>query len=296
METRNNALWAHPELDFEELYREERFEDLIQTTVENVDLVMSHFRHANYAMLEKSIRMGNLQAAALTDVLHTAKERALIAVGKLIGSMEALERIQYENEQNRAAFARSKLLGTKHLDEVVRALSAHCSLSQTQLGELLDLQASTLSETLKKVRKTGLVQASPYGKYKMYSLTEEGQRYSEGLQRKSLYTPGAQPSQLDMDVAIKTLRLYLEDEETRGLCQKKLSDELDCAVVARGSCVSLHDLAKQQITKFEVEEIVNEGNDSEVSLHGTETQKIEYSFDLYINPQKRFWELIAVNG
>ena len=254
METRNNALWAHPELDFEELYREERFEDLIQTTVENVDLVMSHFRHANYAMLEKSIRMGNLQAAALTDVL---------------------QRIQYENEQNRAAFARSKLLGTKHLDEVVRALSAHCSLSQTQLGELLDLQASTLSETLKKVRKTGLVQASPYGKYKMYSLTEEGQRYSEGLQRKSLYTPGAQPSQLDMDVAIKTLRLYLEDEETRGLCQKKLSDELDCAVVARGSCVSLH---------------------SEVALHGTETQKIEYSFDLYINPQKRFWELIAVNG
>lgn len=278
METKKDTIWMYPELDLEELYRDGQFEKLIRVAVANVDLIMSHFRHSNYEVLEKSIRMGNLLAAGLEGSIQAVNDQALIAAGKLAGSIEILEKIQYENEQNRAAFEQTKLLGTKHLDRVIQALETYGSLSQTQMCEILSLQASTLSEVLKKVRMTNLIQASPYGKYKMYSLTEEGMRYSENLRRKRIYTPSNKPSKLDVDAAIKTLQLYLEDEETRDLCRQRMQEELG-VVVGPGTKLSLHDLEKHQITKFEVEEVVSEGSNSEVSVNGEETERLKYELD-----------------
>lgn len=289
METKKNTIWMHPELDLEELYRDGQFETLIRVTAENVDLAMSHFRQANYEVLEKSIRAGNILASSLEDSIQAASDLALIAVGKLLGSIETLERIQYENEQNRAAFEQSKLLGTKHLDRVVQALATYGSLSQTRMCEMLSLQASTLSEILKKVRRTNLIQASPYGKYKLYSLTEDGQRYSETLRRKNIYTPGSKPSKLDVDAAIKTLQLYLEDDATRDLCKEKMQEELG-VVVAPGTRLSLHDPEKYQITKFDVKEIVGDGNNTEISINGEETQRFTYKLDFDLM-QEMFFSL-----
>lgn len=278
METKKNTIWMYPELDLEELYSKGQFETLIRVASENIDLAMSHFRQSNFEVLEKSIRVGNILASNLERSIQTASDQALIAAGKLMGSIETFEKIQYENEQNRAAFVQTKLLGTKHLDRVIQALSTHGSLSQTQMCEMLALQASTMSEVLKKVRMTNLVQASPYGKYKMYSLTEEGLRYSEALRRKRMYTSGNKPSQLDIDAAIKTLQLYLEDDETQGLCRNRMQEELG-VVVGPGTKLALHDLEKHQITKFEVEEIVSKGNNSEVSIQGEEKDHFGYEFD-----------------
>lgn len=279
METKKNTIWMYPELDLEELYRDCQFETLIRVAVENIDLAMSHFRQANYEVLEKSIRMGNILTSSLEGSIQAISDQALIAAGKLIGSIETLEKIQYENEQNRATFEQSKLLGTKHLDRIVQVLSTYGSLSQTQMCEMLALQASTLSEVLKKVRMTNLIQASPYGKYKIYSLTDEGQRYSETLRNKRIYTPSSKPSQLDIDAAIKTLQLYLEDDETQNLCKEKMQEELG-VVVTPGTKLSLNDSGKHQITKFDVKEVVHDGNNSEVSIHGEETQQLTYEFNL----------------
>lgn len=279
METKKNTTWMYPELDLEELYLDGQFETLIQVAAENVDLVISHFRQANYEVLEKSIRICNILASNLEGSVQALNDQALIAAGKLIGSIETLEKIQYENEQNRAAFTQSKLLGTKHLDRVIQALEIYGSLSQTQMCDILALQASTLSEVLKKVRMTNLIQASPYGKYKIYSLTEEGLRYSEMLRRKRMYAPNGKPSQLDIDAAIKTLQLYLEDDKTQELCRERMHEELG-VVVSSGTKLSLHDSEKHQITKFEVEEVVSEGNNAEVTIHGEETQRLTYELDL----------------
>ena len=161
----------------------------------------------------------------------------------------------------------------------MQALAIYGSLSQTQMCEMLSLQASTLSEALKKVRMTNLIQASPYGKYKLYSLTEDGQRYSQTLRRKRIYTPGSKPSKLDVDAAIKTLQLYLEDDETRDLCKERIQEELG-VVVTPGTKLSLHDSEKHQITKFDVKEIVSDGNTTEVSISGEETQRLKYKLDL----------------
>ncbi len=289
MKTKKNTIWMYPEEDLEELYRDGQFETLMRVTTANIDLVMSHFRQANYEVLEKSIRAGSILASSLESSIHSASDLALIAAGKLIGSIEALAKIQYENEQNRATFAQSKLLGTKHLDRIVKVLATYGSLSQTQMCEMLSLQASTLSEVLKKIRMTNLIQASPYGKYKLYSLTEDGQRYSAMLRRKRIYAPGSKPAQLDIDAAIKTLQLYLEDDETRNLCKERMQESLG-AVVAPGTKLSLHDSEKHQITKVDVNEIVNNGNNTdEVSILGEETQQLKYEIDFDIMQKPYFF-------
>ena len=79
METKKNTIWMYPELDLEELYRDGQFETLIRVAAENVDLVMSHFRQANYEVFEKSIRVGNILASNLEGSIQAASDLALIA-------------------------------------------------------------------------------------------------------------------------------------------------------------------------------------------------------------------------
>ena len=112
------------------------------TPPENTDILLIHLKNQQ--------RMASYLERSIQDL----SDQALIAVGKLMGCIETLEKIQYENEQNRAAFEQTRLLGTKHLDRIVQALENYGSLSQSQMCEILDLQASTLSEALKKVRMT----------------------------------------------------------------------------------------------------------------------------------------------
>lgn len=276
METKKNTTRMYPELDLEELYHGGHFEKVVEVATQNIDLVMSHYRNANYEVLEKSIRVASVMASYLERSVQAVSDQALIAAGKLMGCIETLEKIQYENEQNRAAFAQTRLLGTKHLDRIVQILEEYGSLSQTQMCEMLELQASTLSEILKKVRLTNLIQSSPYGKYKLYSLTEEGVRYSEALRRKTLYTPSNKPSTLNVETAIKTLQLYLEDEQTRDLCLGRMQETLG-VVVGPGAQLALYDPTKPHITKFAVEEIASEGNAAEISIQGKETEFIDYS-------------------
>jgi DNA-binding transcriptional ArsR family regulator len=275
MERKKNTTWMYPELDLEELYYDGHFEKVVQVAAENMDLVMSHHRNANYEVLEKSIRMANVMASYLERSIQDLSDQALIAVGKLMGCIETLEKIQYENEQNRAAFEQTRLLGTKHLDRIVQALENYGSLSQSQMCEILDLQASTLSEALKKVRMTNLIQSSPYGKYKMYSLTEEGIRYGKTLRRKNLYASSNKPSAMNIEAAIKTLQLYLEEDETHDLCRDRIQESFG-VVVGPGSRLSLHDSVRHHITKFSVEEIASEGNAAEIVIQGEEIEFIDY--------------------
>ena len=275
METKKNTAWMYPELDLEELYHDGHFEKVVQVATENIDLVMSHYRNANYEVLERSIRTANVMASYLERSVQAVSDQALIAAGKLMGCIETLEKIQYENERNRAVFAQSRLLGTKHLDRIVQILEDYGPLSQTQMGEILELQASTLSEVLKKVRMTNLIQSSPYGKYKMYSLTEEGVRYSKSIRSKKLYIPNNKPSDLNVEAAIKTLQLYLEDEQTRDLCLGRMQETLG-VVVGPGSQLSLHDPDRHHVTKFAVEEIASEGNAAEISIQGETIDNFTY--------------------
>ena len=104
-----------------------------------------------------------------------SSRHAALRLGALLGTVESLERLQYEQNQTAWAEARFSKEPVKHLREVVQALETHGTMTHTELSEYLKMNAPTLTEAMKKIVNTGVVQTSSIGKYKLYSLTDEGQ-------------------------------------------------------------------------------------------------------------------------
>lgn len=266
--------WVSPECDFEELFHDGRYEDIIRLSEENANLLLSLCRCHETEELGKSVSYGMVMLSYFERSLHKdAEEGALFWAGKLAGCMEALDKLQFASDQMQIAIERVKLYGTKHLDEIALALETHGTMSQTELGEVLGLQASTLSETLKKVRKTQLVQASPYGKYKVYSLTEEGVRYSAELRRKNKQVS-------EITAATEIVLKYLVDPSAReaflNLINGRSSDS-QMVIVSSGGQFSFLDRKHQSYTKFEVEMILGETTNSTMAslpvFVGTQIEK-----------------------
>jgi hypothetical protein len=184
METKKGVVWMYPELDIEELYRTGEFEKLIQVANDNVYLAMSHYRCKDDETLEKTIRTGNVMASYFEKGIQDDKTKALITLGKLIGCIETLEKIQYEKEQNRAVLERAKSAETENLDQVLAALFVRGYLSQDQMCEVLNLKESVVSEVLEKALVTNLIRTNPHGENKVYFLTEDGYRYIAMMRRK----------------------------------------------------------------------------------------------------------------
>lgn len=294
--------WVSPELDFEELYRDGRYEDIIQVSEKNTHLLISLCRHSERQALEKSVRFGAVVLSYFArSIQETLEKNALFSAGKLMGHLEALDKLQFASNQDQAAIERAKLFGTKHLNEVILTLETHGTMSQTELSEALKLQASTLSEVLKKIRKTNLVQASPYGKYKVYSLTEEGIHYGAALRKKSKQLSGLEvtlntlmpylrecadttivehdtalhsknPQQDGIDETVRALRLLLENPATRENIVKKVREELpeDLGIIINpGSPIYICNQEQRTITKFDIKETMKETKNAKASLLGT---------------------------
>ena len=299
--------WVSPELDFEELYRDGRYEDIIQVSEKNTHLLISLCRRSERQALEKSVRFGTVVLSYFARSIQEALEKnALFSAGKLMGHLEALDKLQFASDQDQAAIERTKLFGTKHLNEVILTLETHGTMSQTELSEALKLQASTLSEVLKKVRKTNLVQVSPYGKYRIYSLTEEGIHYGATLRKKSKQLSGLEvtlntlmpylresadttivehdtalhsrnPQQDGIDETVRTLRSLLENPATRENVVKKVREELpeDLGIIINpGSPIYICDQEQRTITKFDIKETMKETKNAEASLFGTWSERI----------------------
>lgn len=106
---------------------------------------------------------------------------AVLRPGTWLGTVESLERLQYEQNQTEWAEERFAKAYVKHLSEVVKALETHGAMSHTELSEFLGMEASALTEAMKKIVDTGAVQVSGVGKYKLYSLSDEELRYEKEL-------------------------------------------------------------------------------------------------------------------
>lgn len=217
----NKTMWVSSELDFEDLHREGRYEDIIELSQKNADMLLSLCRHRKIDKLGKSIRYGLVVLSYFERSLQKTEERSLFWAGKLMGYLEVMDRLRFADEQERMADERKRLFGTKHLDKIVLALEAHETMTQTELGELLGLKASTLSEVLKKVRKTHLVQVRPFGKYKIYSLTKDGIRYSAILRSKG-QSMFQQPSKETAEIKYPN-RAYINNHREQSLLIPKFS-------------------------------------------------------------------------
>lgn len=187
-----DVMWAAPEQTYQELFEQKEYKKIGALTEENSDMVFSLYEKKRWKELTESVRLGRLLLAQMERRMkRTAENAAIWAAAELMGQLKLMDRIRYVKERDKRAQNRAKYCGTKHLNDVVFQLETHGALSQTELCEKLELQTSTMSEALKKIRQTGLVQVVPYGKYKLYSLTDQGVEYGASLRRKKAEDTGA---------------------------------------------------------------------------------------------------------
>lgn len=256
------TMWITPELDFEDLYRDGHYNDIIRLSNENADLMTSLCRHSETGKLKKSLNFGMVMLSYFERSLQENEEiSSIFWAGKLKGCLETLDKLQFASDQDKLAMERAKLLGTKHLDEIIFALETHGTMSQSELGDSLGLQPSTLSETLKKIRKTQLIHVSPYGKYKIYSLTGEGARYGSLLRKKLRH-------QTEMETAIGVVQSYLQNPDMRVRCLNMLNDKLSETsdiIVSKDDQVAFIDYKRKIKAKIYVEQVLREIVNSETA-------------------------------
>ena len=106
--------------------------------------------------------------------------KAYFEIGRLYGTMQLSSRICYEKKKDSQAYEDGiTFCGIRHFDEIVSLLDRHKQMTQTELCLELDMNPSALSECLKKILMTKMVVCRRSGKYKVYSLSDDGFRYAK---------------------------------------------------------------------------------------------------------------------
>lgn len=254
--------WISPEEDLEQLFKSEKYDRLAQLSEENEDLLVRLYKKKEYHSLHDSIQFGRFLLKYFKRMFFSEpRSMAILRVGKLMGYVEVMDRLRFAEDQTQIALDSARYSKTKHLDDIVFILETHGSVSQTELAKMLDMQMSTLSESLKKIRGTGFVQVAPYGKYKMYSLTEEGIRYGAMRRKKSNH-------QSECLQAIEVLNKYIENEDTKEDCLNQLKMKLDTKdrkFIAKNDEFEFYDVDSRQCEKVTVRSILRKQSNSQKS-------------------------------
>lgn len=258
--TLKKVKWISPQEDFDKLFNEKKYDKIVQLSEENEELLFDLYNKKETDCLRRSIKFGVFLVSYFKRLFQDKSESmAVFRVGKLMGYMELLDRLSFMEEQNQRVKAKAQYNGTKHLNEIIFVLETHGSATQTEISEILNLQPSTLSEALKKIRMTGLIQAAPYGKYKMYSLTEDGIRYGAMLRKKKSCEP-------EYVKAIDVLNRYIADVTTREKCLNLLKNSLKIEnqrFIGKGDEVGILDLNKKQYEKAVVKTVLSSQTNSQ---------------------------------
>ena len=267
MDERNElAAWIAPEIDFEELFQGKQYDKLICLAEENINLIRKLSVGSSADDLLRSVNLGISILSYFERSIQQSKDfLSLFLLGKLKGRLETLNEQHYNLQQDNIAEATGQMAYTKYLDQIVSLLEMWGSMTQSELCERLDLQKSTLSEALKKVRETQLVAVHSMGKYKVYSLTDEGIRYG-ALQRKN------KKKSLNVEDTLDALQKQLSQEESRdaivqGL--KRLLRENGSIILESGNTFQIMDREQRTKQKFCLEqtlELRNQRNNSRLDV------------------------------
>lgn len=211
--------WYLPDLELVKFAEKKINEKVTEYTRENQRRIFLQWTEDAYEDLEKNLEYGSLLLSFFVDSLADNKERALFELGSLKGVVASFEHLLYEKgEELRLIEAKRSVFSTvKHLDEVVFALETHGNMTQSELCSYLQgMNASTLSEAMKKILATGLVTVTAMGKYRIYTLTDTGLKYGKMVRRSN--------EMLDLPRVLKLLQTIIAHtplgKERKNLAEK----------------------------------------------------------------------------
>lgn len=108
-----------------------------------------------------------------------AKMQAAYEMGCLHGSIMCMEQVMYtkSTEERIESEYEAKFRYIQHLDEIIKVIYSNGPQSNIDLSKALQMNPSTLAETMKNILPENLLLVSTSGKYKVYSLSDKGRHY-----------------------------------------------------------------------------------------------------------------------
>lgn len=181
-------VWEHMDILPEELLEKKNWNSIINYVSDNKDLVYDKWLREERNELNNTLNAGSFYLEYITEVLKSRiHEHAILELGELLGTINLLKRILYQEEQleDSVNIAKKELSSIKHLDNIILLLESNGTLTHSSLAEKLDhMNASTLTENMKKIISRNLVYAQIYGRFKQYYLTDYGRAYAKLLRQK----------------------------------------------------------------------------------------------------------------
>jgi len=142
-----------------------------------------HFK--DHKVLEQlSLASRNILDFWFDSILKKRLWVALVRCGAWIGTLETIEKSVYEDSMDSwlQKRLRKSTSSIKHLNEIVQLLEVKGAMTHGEMVEELHMNhASTLTETIKKIMDSGLIDIARAGKYTLYSLTDAGVRYAKQI-------------------------------------------------------------------------------------------------------------------
>lgn len=181
-------VWEHMDILPEELLEKKDWNSIINYVSDNKDLVYDKWLREERNELNNTLNAGSFYLEYITEILKSRiHEHAILELGELLGTINLLKRIIYQEEQleDSVNIAKKELSSIKHLDNIILLLESNGTLTHSSLAEKLDhMNASTLTENMKKIISRNLVYAQIYGRFKQYYLTDYGRAYAKLLRQK----------------------------------------------------------------------------------------------------------------
>lgn len=184
------SVWYDPELNVKEAIEKQEYGRLIEYAQENSNLIQTAWNDGDHTLLVKRLNKGSIVIQRLTSWIKHQNHfiQAVFELGSLKGTISGLKQAHYivSKEEDIAKEHQQRYRYIPHLEEIIDTLADHGSLSHSDLANTIKMKSSTLTEVMKRVLPEKLVNTSSLGKYKIYSLSDQGRHYAHFLKDRTI--------------------------------------------------------------------------------------------------------------
>lgn len=172
-------------LDISQELESKNYEKVIEYANDAQERLIHSWQIRDKSMLEQLLLIGRNILNFWTDsIVRKRLWMALVRCGAWLGTMETIQRLNYEESMDAWAGKRfsKKISSIKNLPEILQLLEVKGVLTHSELSEALQFNhLSTLTEIMKKIADMDLIDVRKAGKYNLYSLTDAGVRCAKQL-------------------------------------------------------------------------------------------------------------------
>lgn len=131
--------------------------------------------------LNRTLKYGSIVVNEFKETMvdSDSVKKMIFEMGRLSGIMQLSSQINRDaNKKRRLDKSSLSYSGIRRFDEIVALLAKYQMLSHGDLCEKLQMNPPTLSERMKTILNTQMVECRRVGKFKMYSLSSDGRYYA----------------------------------------------------------------------------------------------------------------------